>query len=170
LIVKTVTRTAQPDWAGIAHMLEDRTPRQCRERWRHYLRPEIKPADWNEDEDRILEREYSLQGPKWTAIAIHLPGRTAVNVKNRWTKLCRNRARRARGSGTQPPLLRLPSPDSLLNQASSHPRPLNARLPSIVELWGHAFDPDEGSARPPPPASGTSPPVFQLAPEIRMPI
>jgi hypothetical protein len=93
LIKSMVARDPHPDWVHIANALDDRSPRQCRERWRNYLKPVIDSTAWRPDEDQILMREFQNLGRQWTAIAVFLPGRTEVNVKNRWSKLRRDRLR-----------------------------------------------------------------------------
>jgi hypothetical protein len=86
-------RDSNPDWVEIANAVQDRSPRQCRERWRNYLKPVIDSSPWTPEEDQILLREFQNLGRQWTAIAVFLPGRTEVNVKNRWSKLRRDRLR-----------------------------------------------------------------------------
>lgn len=76
-------------WKLISESLFNRTPRQCRERWKHYLSQEINKEPWTEEEDRLLEEEYKKVGAKWSTIAKLLPGRTDVNIKNRWSLLLR---------------------------------------------------------------------------------
>jgi hypothetical protein len=88
-LLELIDRLGPNDWAAIARFVPGRTPRQCRERWRHYLKPVIKSTPWTAEEDATLIREYGSLGPKWSALALFLPGRTDVNVKNRWSKLAR---------------------------------------------------------------------------------
>jgi hypothetical protein len=40
-----VAQFGKSDWAAIAQRLENRTPRQCRERWKHYLSPEVSTSN-----------------------------------------------------------------------------------------------------------------------------
>jgi hypothetical protein len=71
------------DWQSIAEQLPGRTARQCRERWKLYLSPDVNLEPWTvEDEDRLLKM-YLAVGPKWTLIANNFPNRTPNNVKNR---------------------------------------------------------------------------------------
>jgi hypothetical protein len=93
LIKSMVARDPHPDWVHIASALDDRSARQCRERWRNYIKPVIDSRPWTAEEDQILTREFQNLGRQWNTIAVFLPGRTEVNVKNRWTKLRRVRLR-----------------------------------------------------------------------------
>jgi hypothetical protein len=127
-----IARTPIPDWHAIADSLPTRSARQCRERWRSYLLPAINPEPWTLEEDAILDREFDNLGPKWSAIALFLPGRTEVHVKNRWSKLCRDRSKSAA---------------KRKNQRNPHKerRPI-VKLPSISELCAESSIPPWGLA------------------------
>jgi hypothetical protein len=91
------------EWAVISRRLGTRTPRQCRERWRHYLRPVIAAAPWTPEEDELLRHEFMRCGPRWAQISALFSVRTEVNLKNRWTTLTREQTRPSR---KPPPHLR----------------------------------------------------------------
>jgi len=74
-------------WKKIADVLPDRTPRQCRERYKNYLAPDIINAPWTRDEDISLKYLYTHYGPKWSIISQYFKTRSEVNVKNRWTSI-----------------------------------------------------------------------------------
>lgn len=61
-----------------------RTNRQCQERWNNFLAPEIKKSSWTNEEDNILKEKYLEIGPKWSKISLLLPGRKAIDIKNRF--------------------------------------------------------------------------------------
>jgi hypothetical protein len=83
------------DWATIARHLIARTPRQCKERWRHYLSPDVVVGNWTRDEDELLLAKAAQIGPRWTEIAHHFPGRTDIGVKNRYIALTASKTREA---------------------------------------------------------------------------
>ncbi|OHT14534.1 hypothetical protein TRFO_15062 [Tritrichomonas foetus] len=89
LINRMVSEHGEHFWKEISKLLTSRTPRQCRERWKHYLSPGIDNSPWTPEEDEILEHRYLILGPKWSLIRESLPGRTDVNIKNRYALLCR---------------------------------------------------------------------------------
>ena len=80
-------------WKQISERLGSRTPRQCRERWKNYLSPGIDSSPWTHDEDAILEKMVRQLGPKWSIIRDSLPGRTDVNIKNRYALIQRRSMR-----------------------------------------------------------------------------
>ncbi|EOD27550.1 hypothetical protein EMIHUDRAFT_58392, partial [Emiliania huxleyi CCMP1516] len=56
--------------------------KQCRERWRNHLRPELNKGDWTVEED-----EFST---KWAQISeLYMPLRTDNDIKNRWNSIVR---------------------------------------------------------------------------------
>nr|BAJ92519.1 predicted protein [Hordeum vulgare subsp. vulgare] len=81
------------NWAVIATQFKDKTARQCRRRWYNYLNTECKKGGWSREEDMLLCDAQKLLGNKWTEIAKVVPGRTDNAVKNRFSTLCKRRAK-----------------------------------------------------------------------------
>jgi hypothetical protein len=77
-------------WNKISAVVTTRTGKQCRERWIGQLAPSVSKEIWSDDEDAVLIRQHALTGNRWTAIAVQLPGRSALQVKNRWNWLMRH--------------------------------------------------------------------------------
>lgn len=75
-------------WGQIAKQLPGRTSDQIRDRFFACLDPtRLKATPWSSHEDALL-REAQLQlGNKWVAIAKKIPGRSDLDVKNRWYNL-----------------------------------------------------------------------------------
>lgn len=89
-----VQNHGQKQWDVIARNLRkltniERTPRQCRDRWKHYLSPSVSQKEWNITEDRLLLTCTQKYGAQWAALVKFFPGRTDINLKNRWNKLQR---------------------------------------------------------------------------------
>ncbi|MQL71773.1 hypothetical protein Taro_004110 [Colocasia esculenta] len=82
------------NWTCIAAQFKDRTGRQCRRRWYTYLNVECKKGGWSPEEDMILCEAQKIFGNRWTEIAKVVSGRTDNAVKNRFTTLCKKRAKR----------------------------------------------------------------------------
>ncbi|KAL1523885.1 hypothetical protein AB1Y20_018804 [Prymnesium parvum] len=77
-------------WSLIATFLNARNGKQCRERWRNHLRPELNKGEWTPEEDvEIWDRVQQL-GTKWAQISEQfMPCRTDNDIKNRWNSIIR---------------------------------------------------------------------------------
>lgn len=67
-LVKSYPR-GQPHWKGIADDINimlgsSRNGKQCRERWRNHLRPNIKKGEWTVHEEQMIHKMYKTFGPK----------------------------------------------------------------------------------------------------------
>jgi hypothetical protein len=140
-ILRMVSELGIHEWGLIAERLGTRTARQCRERWRHYLHPVIDIAPWSSQEDALLEDEYNRMGPKWSQISAQFPGRTEVNLKNRWTRLHRPRDKPAEPSSPM-----IPGTDP---EAASLPGEIQFGFPRAVQPSGKYFPPIESLLPPP---------------------
>uniref|UniRef100_J3MN70 Uncharacterized protein n=1 Tax=Oryza brachyantha TaxID=4533 RepID=J3MN70_ORYBR len=81
------------NWTIIAAQYKDKTARQCRRRWYNYLNSECKKGGWSHEEDLLLCEAQKVLGNKWTEIAKVVSGRTDNAVKNRFSTLCKRRAK-----------------------------------------------------------------------------
>jgi hypothetical protein len=91
-LVNLVTPDKETDWTAVARRMRSTfTPRQCRERWKNYLHPQLKRDSWSADEDQLLLTAYRRLGNRWTALASALPGRSAGVVRNRVFLLLRKK-------------------------------------------------------------------------------
>ena len=79
------------NWTEVSNQMIDRNPRQCRERYKHYLLPDLSKADWSQEEDQRLLYEVEISGKKWTEISKSFAGRTSIGLKNRYSLLLRRK-------------------------------------------------------------------------------
>lgn len=93
-LVELVKIYGDSDWNKIALMMPGRNTRQCRERWRHYLTPEVTNAPFTPEEDSLLILKYAELGSKWKLMATFFKGRTDIAIKNRWLLLNRREQRK----------------------------------------------------------------------------
>ena len=84
------------NWNIIADKMENRNPRQCKERWTHYLSPDIVLKPWTMEEDEFLKKKLFEFGPKWVKISRFFPNRTDIQLKNRWFVLIRKESKQRR--------------------------------------------------------------------------
>jgi len=90
LLRQAVTEYGPKNWKRISDAAFDglRTDVQCLHRWQKVLKPGLKKGQWTEEEDKIVREEVARMGGaanvKWSAVAMHLPGRLGKQVRERW--------------------------------------------------------------------------------------
>lgn len=77
-------------WNEIAKMVPGRTPRQCRDRWKNYLKPTLRFDPWKKEDDELLVSLVNTYGTHWTKMKESFPGRSTNALKNRWHWLLNN--------------------------------------------------------------------------------
>jgi hypothetical protein len=90
IILDFVDKFGSSRWERIENLISTRTSRQCRERWKNFLSPNIVHKEWTSDEDLLLENLVSQNGRKWSNFVQFFPGRTDVLIKNRYSMLMRH--------------------------------------------------------------------------------
>ncbi|CAA7043841.1 unnamed protein product [Microthlaspi erraticum] len=93
ILRKQINLNGTENWAIIASKFNDKSTRQCRRRWYTYLNSDFKRGGWSPEEDTLLCEAQRLFGNRWTEIAKVVSGRTDNAVKNRFTTLCKKRAK-----------------------------------------------------------------------------
>jgi len=81
-------------WNVLAVQMENRSGKQCRERYVYHLTPYRKKGKWTETEDSHIIRLQSTLGNQWSKIAADLLGRSDNDVKNRWHSRMRSEKRK----------------------------------------------------------------------------
>jgi hypothetical protein len=87
LLRDLVAELGTNSWGEVAVRLGTRSARQCRERFKNYLSPNLRNGQWTEEEDKLLSEKFAEFGAKWSLIVSFFPSRSEVNLKNRWTQL-----------------------------------------------------------------------------------
>lgn len=128
-IIKFVSEKGTKDWTKLAALLPGRIGKQCRERWRNHLDPDVNRSPWTDEEDQILIDMFEKIGSKWVKIAEYLPGRSDNAIKNRWNSTLKKRLEYQRNGGQRPRRGRpsqknqLKKPDNVPKSADDVPKP-----------------------------------------------
>lgn len=83
-IINFVRDNGCKNWTRLSSLLPGRIGKQCRERWRNHLDPNLNHSNWTEEEDIQLFKLHSQYGNKWVKISSLMPGRSDNSIKNRW--------------------------------------------------------------------------------------
>ncbi len=70
--------------------MDNRTGKQCRERYVNHLDPEMKKTAWTADEDNVIRDMFPEFETKWSKYMVLLPGRSDNAIKNRYHMIARN--------------------------------------------------------------------------------
>jgi len=88
-----VARFGPNNWASvIAPHMTNREGKQCRERWRNNLDPNLNKSMWSVEEERVAREAHEKLGNKWAKIAKFLPGRSDNDVKNHFYAIKRSKS------------------------------------------------------------------------------
>jgi hypothetical protein len=125
-IIKYVQDHGTKDWTNLATLLPGRIGKQCRERWRNHLDPDVNREAWSEQEDAILISWHDKIGTKWVKIAEYLPGRSDNAIKNRWNSTLSKRIEYAKLGVVRPKRGRPSQKIVAPNSAPIAPKPKSA--------------------------------------------
>ncbi|KAG2433553.1 hypothetical protein HYH02_012670 [Chlamydomonas schloesseri] len=109
---RLVEEFGEGNWSVIARHLNaslgkpadsGRIGKQCRERYNHHLRPDIKKDAWSEEEESLLVAAHLRYGNRWSDIAKVIRGRTENAVKNHWNATLRRKDSDKAGRGGAAP-------------------------------------------------------------------
>lgn len=86
-LLKLVSKYGDRNWKKIASEMEGRSIRQCRDRYRHYVSPNINQKEWNEEEDRLLMEKVGNIGCKWKRMEKFFENRNEIQIRNRYYQI-----------------------------------------------------------------------------------
>ena len=83
----------QENWKKISKEMNNRSVRQCKERYNHYLSPTINHSEWTKQEDDLLLSKVDEHGKRWKLFEVFFDGRTEIDIRNRFNVLMRRKAK-----------------------------------------------------------------------------
>lgn len=83
----------ESSWNKVSEYMGTRNARQCRDRYKNYLAPNLNSKPWTLEDDEKLNKLIQTIGKKWSLVAKEFPGRTDINIKSRYSLLQRQSAR-----------------------------------------------------------------------------
>ena len=108
-IINFVAQYGVKNWTKLAEQLPGRIGKQCRERWRNHLDPNVNTNPFTPEEDAILIELHEKLGNAWVKISEQLPGRSDNAVKNRWNSTLKKRLEKGIGPDAPKPKRGRPS-------------------------------------------------------------
>jgi hypothetical protein len=145
MIIHFVQENGIKDWSKLASLLPGRLGKQCRERWRNHLDPDVNRAPWTDEEDQILIDWHEKIGSKWVKMADYLPGRSDNAIKNRWNSTLAKRIEYEQTGAARPKRGR-PSQKTLAERALDQTKPKSAddlpKPPRFDDIIGDNRDSD----------------------------
>lgn len=77
-------------WEDVANEMPGRNERQCRDRYKNYLRPGYFSGQWTTEEDKLLQNKFKEYGPQWSKIKLFFQNRNTNSLKNRWNYISKH--------------------------------------------------------------------------------
>ncbi|KAJ6248894.1 snRNA-activating protein complex subunit 4 [Anaeramoeba flamelloides] len=91
ILKEAVKNIGDKSWSHVSCLVPGRNSKQCRERWRNQLNPNINHSPISLEEEELLIKKQAEIGNKWSQIAKFFDGRTDNMLKNVWHSLCTQR-------------------------------------------------------------------------------
>ena len=125
----------EDNWTTISKMMGHRNARQCRDRYKNYLSPNINIGPWTADEDMKHDSLVQIYGKKWSKLVQYFPRRTEINLKCHYSMIER-RKRKTLFMQTMP--VHIPNPLQIQKQIQTPQNENNET--SIFDIEYDNFD------------------------------
>lgn len=87
LLLELVDELGRSSWSQIATHFENRTEKQCRDRWRNNFKVFESKDHFSEEEDELLRELIEEFGPKWLELSNYYSNRSSIDLKIRWLQI-----------------------------------------------------------------------------------
>lgn len=143
IVLNHVERFGAKSWGMPAAAMGSKvTARHVRERWLYALDPNINHAPFTADEDARIEELFIKSCGSWCVMAQNMPGRTDLQIKNRWHITHRPTANKPNNALHKSLTALQPSEiadlfsgaDGTDNMPASPPEKKRARQPAVVPV------------------------------------
>ena len=84
LIMHIMATNPTASWQDVSRWIGGKSAKQCRERFQHFLAPNVQRQPWTPDEDMRLCHMHHFIGNDWAGMVPYFPGRTNQDLKNRF--------------------------------------------------------------------------------------
>ena len=86
--LKLLVQKIGENWSKISQIMKTKNSRQCRNRWKFYLTPQISKEPFTEEETKALLFWVEKCGTDWSTIVHLFPGRSCPALKNHFVTYC----------------------------------------------------------------------------------
>ena len=83
LLIKLAVLFKQKSWTKISKDFEDKTPAQCRARYKR-IRPGIVKGSWSKEEDQLIRSHVEKNGKNWALISKLMKTRNGKQIRDRF--------------------------------------------------------------------------------------
>ena len=90
ILKKLASNSEKYNWSKFSFILKTKSAKQCRERWKNYLDPNIDLSPLNTNEQKLIIKLQKEIGNKWSKMRKFLKNRTENQIKNFFYKFERN--------------------------------------------------------------------------------
>jgi hypothetical protein len=86
-LLSIINENGKDDWNLVSRIMENKSKRQCKDRWRNYLDPSLNKATFTDDENDLIRKKVAELGFRWKCISKFFHNRTDAMIRNQYKSL-----------------------------------------------------------------------------------
>lgn len=87
-LMSLVSKFGEFNWLRISQSMGPRSSSECQNRWNFHLKQTVKKGGWTQEEDALLKKWISENGPNdWTRCSELITGRNGKQCRERWVNI-----------------------------------------------------------------------------------